>query len=126
MSWVFVVESQHRPRDPVQPGAARRLLSRGQAAVWRRAPFPLILKPAVPDGRPQPVRLKLDPGSRTTGLALVSEAETTLAAAQERARTPQGEPQLQSRQRRGRGAGDRPSRVSGRGALRQLCRGRSR
>ncbi len=72
MSCVFVVDTEHRPLDPVHPGAARRLLSRGRAAVWRRSPFTLILKRAVPDAQPHPLRLKLDPGSRTTGLALVT------------------------------------------------------
>src|SRR5690348_14011632 len=85
MSFVFVVDTDHRPLDPVHPGHARRLLSRGQAAVWRRYPFTLILKRAVPDAQPQPLRLKIDPGSRTTGLALVTESVTAPAAKQERA-----------------------------------------
>ena len=76
MSCVFVLDTEHRPLDPVHPGHARRLLSHGQAAVWRRYPFTLILKRAVPDAVPQPLRLKIDPGSRTTGLALVTEPET--------------------------------------------------
>ena len=42
--------------------------------MWRRYPFTLILQRAVPDAAPQPLRLKLDPGSRTTGLTLVTEA----------------------------------------------------
>ena len=73
MSWVFVLDTEHRPLAPVHPGHARRLLARGQAAVWRHAPFTLIRTRAVPDARPHPLRLKLDPGSRTTGLALVTE-----------------------------------------------------
>jgi 5-methylcytosine-specific restriction endonuclease McrA len=72
MSCVFVVDTEHRPLDPVHPGAARRLLSRGQAAVWRRYPFTLILKREAPDAPPHPLRLKIDPGSRTTSLALVT------------------------------------------------------
>src|SRR5690242_20347762 len=83
MSYVFVVDTDHRPLDPVHPGAARRLLGRGQAAVWRRYPFTLILKRAVPDVRPQPLRLKIDPGSRTTGLALVTEPAASVAAGAE-------------------------------------------
>src|SRR5215831_13538782 len=85
MSWVLVVDTEHRPLDPVHPGAARRLLSRAEAAVWRRYPFTLILQRAVPDAAPQPLRLKLDPGSRTTGLALLTEpaisARATAASA---------------------------------------------
>jgi RRXRR protein len=71
MSCVFVLDTECRPLDPVHPGAARRLLAQREAAVWRRSPFTLILKRAVPKAAPQPVRLKIDPGSRTTGLALV-------------------------------------------------------
>src|SRR5258707_510570 len=74
MSCVFVVDTEHRPLDPVHPGAARRLLSRGRAAGRRRYPFTLLLKRAVPDAQPHPLRLKLDSGSRTTGLALVTES----------------------------------------------------
>src|SRR5690349_168717 len=77
MSFVFVLDTEHRPLDPVHPGAARRLLAQGQAAVWRRYPFTLILKRAMPDAISVPLRLKIDPGSRTTGLALVTEAQET-------------------------------------------------
>src|SRR5260370_18105724 len=74
MSFVFVLDMQQRPLDPVHPGHARRLLAQGRAAVWRRYPFTLILNIARPDAAPTPLRLKLDPGSRITGLALVSES----------------------------------------------------
>jgi 5-methylcytosine-specific restriction endonuclease McrA len=52
------------------------MLSPGAAAVWRRYPFTLILKRVVSNVQPQQLRLKIDPGSRTTGLALVAEAVT--------------------------------------------------
>jgi 5-methylcytosine-specific restriction endonuclease McrA len=75
MSCVFVVDATQHPLTLVHPGAARRLLTRGQAAVWRRYPFMLILKRAVPTApSPAPLRLKLDPGSKTTGLAMVDDA----------------------------------------------------
>src|SRR5258708_38964077 len=89
MSCVFVVDGAQHPCTPVHPGAARRLLTRGQAAVWRRYPFTLILQrttapaastatanasePSLP-ATPAPLRLKIDPGSKTTGLALVDDA----------------------------------------------------
>jgi 5-methylcytosine-specific restriction endonuclease McrA len=75
MSQVFVLDTEHRPVDPVHPGAARRRLTTGRAAVWRRAPFTLILKRAVPPAttRPVPLRVKGDPGSRTTGGAVVHD-----------------------------------------------------
>jgi 5-methylcytosine-specific restriction endonuclease McrA len=70
---VFVVDTEHRPLSPCHPARARRLLTDGKAAVWRRYPFTIILKRIVPDAQPAPLRLKIDPGSRTTGLALVND-----------------------------------------------------
>jgi 5-methylcytosine-specific restriction endonuclease McrA len=73
MSRVFVLDTEYRPLGPVHPGEARRRLTQGKAAVWRRNPFTIILKRAVPDAQPQALRVKNDPGSQTTGLALVND-----------------------------------------------------
>ena len=73
MSFVFVVDQHRKPLDPVHPGRARYLLGAGHAVVLRRYPFTLIMKEAKPDAAPQPLRLKIDPGSKTTGLALVND-----------------------------------------------------
>lgn len=73
MSSVFVIDHTKQPQTPVHPAHARRLLKQGQAAVYRRYPFTLILK-GQGEGEPAPLRLKLDPGSKTTGLALVNDA----------------------------------------------------
>jgi len=74
MSWVFVVDPQKHPLDPVHPGRARFLLNAGHAAVFRRYPFVIILKEEKPDTMPSPLRLKIDPGAKTTGLAILNEA----------------------------------------------------
>lgn len=74
LSKVFLLGSNKQPLDPIEPGYARKLLGWGKAAVYRRYPFTLILKREVTESAPQPLRLKLDPGSRTTGLALVNDA----------------------------------------------------
>jgi 5-methylcytosine-specific restriction endonuclease McrA len=71
---VFVVDVEKRPLDPCHPARARRLLAQGKAAVWRRYPFTLILQRAVPQAQLQPLRVKLDPGSRVSGLAVVNDA----------------------------------------------------
>ncbi len=42
-------------------------------AVFRQFPFTIILKEAKPDVSVQPLRLKIDPGAKTTGLALVND-----------------------------------------------------
>jgi 5-methylcytosine-specific restriction endonuclease McrA len=73
MSHVFVVDEALRPLAPVHPGRARLLLKAGTAAVFKRYPFTLILRRPVAQAAPEPLRLKIDPGSRTTGLALVEE-----------------------------------------------------
>lgn len=73
MVLVFVVDTEHRPLSPCHPARARRLLADGKAAVWRRYPFTLILKRAVLDAHPASLRVKIDPGSKTTGLALVND-----------------------------------------------------
>jgi 5-methylcytosine-specific restriction endonuclease McrA len=74
MSKLFVLDTQKQPLGPVHAGRARLLLKQGKAAVYRRYPFTIILKRAVEAPHLEPLRLKLDPGSRTTGLALVNEA----------------------------------------------------
>lgn len=72
MNRVFVLSSTKKPLMPCHPARARALLRRGRAAVYRMAPFTIILKDRV-DGATQPVEFKVDPGSRTTGLALVAQ-----------------------------------------------------
>lgn len=74
MSNVFVLDTNKHPLNPVHPGRARLLLKQGKAAVWRRYPFTVILKHAILDPPLEPLRLKLDPGSKTTGIALVNDA----------------------------------------------------
>jgi len=49
------------------------LVSSGKAAVFRRFPFTIILKQEVHEPVTHPLRLKLDPGSKTTGIAIVNE-----------------------------------------------------
>jgi 5-methylcytosine-specific restriction endonuclease McrA len=77
MQHVLVLDAQRRPLMPCRPARARLLLTQGKAAVLRRSPFLIILKEAKPDARVKPLRLKIDPGSQTTGLALVTSATDT-------------------------------------------------
>ena len=74
MSHVFVLDTDKQPLTPVHPGGARSLLKEGKAAVYRRYPFTIILRAKVEKPAPTPLRLKIDPGARTTGLALVNDA----------------------------------------------------
>ena len=69
-NYTFVLDTNKRPLDPVHPAVARKLLSNGEAAVFRRYPFTIILKRGV-DTPTQLIDIKLDPGSKTTGIALL-------------------------------------------------------
>jgi hypothetical protein len=69
-----VLDTNKQPLDPVHPGRARLLLSSGRAAVFKRYPFTIILVYAVEQPDVQPLRIKIDPGSKTTGIAIVNDA----------------------------------------------------
>ena len=73
MSKVFVLDTEKQPLDPVHPGRARILLDCGKAAVFKRYPFTIILKAAIKNPEVHPLRIKIDPGSQTTGIALVDD-----------------------------------------------------
>ena len=74
MSKVFVLDTNKQPLNPIYPGRARMLLSQGKAAVFRRYPFTVILKDEVANPKIEPLRVKIDPGAKTTGLALVNDS----------------------------------------------------
>jgi 5-methylcytosine-specific restriction endonuclease McrA len=74
MSKVFVLDADRRPLMPCTPARARLLLKQQKAAVLRHYPFTLILKKAKPEMRLTPLRLKIDPGAKTCGLALINDA----------------------------------------------------
>ena len=74
MSKTFVLDTEKRPLDPVHPAKARQLLRNEKAAIFRRFPFTIILKESRPDSTVSPLRLKIDPGARTTGIALVNDS----------------------------------------------------
>ncbi len=78
-NYVFVIDTNKKPCNPVHPGAARKLLTDGKAAVFRRYPFTIILK-SVSTEPLEPIQLKMDPGSRTTGIALVQGTKVIFGA----------------------------------------------
>ena len=73
MSHVFVLDTHKQPLNPVHPGRARWLLNTRKAAVFKRYPFTIILLRAAESPQVQPLRIKLDPGSHTTGIAIVAD-----------------------------------------------------
>lgn len=72
MSKVFVLDAKKRPLNPVYPAKARKLLSNQKAAVFKYQPFTIILKYSV-DIPQEELRLKIGPGSKFTGIALVND-----------------------------------------------------
>jgi 5-methylcytosine-specific restriction endonuclease McrA len=69
-NFVLVLDTNRKPLNPCTPGVARGLLKSGKAKVFRRFPFTIILSKQV-DKDPEPMQIKLDPGSKTTGIALL-------------------------------------------------------
>ena len=73
---VFVLDCHGKPLMPCSEKRARLLLTRGRARVHRVVPMVIrLVDREQADCALQPLRLKLDPGSKTTGLALVREVE---------------------------------------------------
>jgi 5-methylcytosine-specific restriction endonuclease McrA len=70
---VAVIDQNRRPLAPTSEVRARLLLKKGKAAVFRKVPFTIILKRAVEEMQLPELRLKLDPGSRKTGVAIVNQ-----------------------------------------------------
>ncbi len=94
-NFVFVLDTTRKPLNPVHPGQARRLLKEGKAAVFRRYPFTIILKEEVTETpnvstplnvspersrRAKNITLKIDPGSKFTGIALVQNNQVIWGA----------------------------------------------
>ncbi|WP_322629754.1 RNA-guided endonuclease IscB [Halothiobacillus sp.] len=72
---VLVLDKRKCPLMPCTEKRARLLLERGKAVVLRVYPFTIRLKDRV-GGDMQSIRVKIDPGSKTTGIALVRETQT--------------------------------------------------
>jgi 5-methylcytosine-specific restriction endonuclease McrA len=72
---VYVLDKRKKPLMPCSQKRARQLLDRGRARVHKRYPFSIRLVDRFQeDSVLQPLTLKIDPGSKTTGIALVREA----------------------------------------------------
>ncbi|NEP31220.1 MULTISPECIES: RNA-guided endonuclease IscB [unclassified Moorena] len=70
-NYVFVIDTNKQPLNPITPKKARRLLDKGKAAVFRMYPFTIILKTAINNPTISPCQIKIDPGSKVTGFALI-------------------------------------------------------
>ena len=79
-NYALVIDTNFQPLSPCHPSVARKLLRTGKAAVFRRYPFTIILKKSCPEVIAEPVQLKLDPGSKITGVALVQGEKVIFGA----------------------------------------------
>ncbi|WP_141205569.1 RNA-guided endonuclease IscB [Streptomyces griseorubiginosus] len=71
---VFVLSKDGRPLMPCHPARARELLGKGRALIARQAPFAIRLKDrTLAESEVDGLCLRIDPGSRGTGLALTDE-----------------------------------------------------
>ena len=71
-NYAFVIDIDKNPQNPVHPAQSRKLLSEGKAAVYRQYPFTIILKESISEADIKPLEIKIDPGSKTTGIAILS------------------------------------------------------
>lgn len=71
---VLVLFADGTEAMPCHPARARQLLDANKAAVYRYQPFTIILTDRKSGGT-QDVSLQVDPGSQTTGLALIGQFE---------------------------------------------------
>ena len=81
---VFVLDRSGLPLMPCSEKRARLLLGRGRARVHRLIPFAIrLIDRHAASSTFQPLQIKLDPGSKTTGVALVRINDQTSAASGE-------------------------------------------
>lgn len=74
MQPVLVIAQKEQPLMPCHPARGQELLKKGKSAVFRRYPFPIILKERE-GGEMHPIALKIDPGSKRAAIALVAEGK---------------------------------------------------
>ena len=73
MSRVFILDAERKPLYPCHQGRGRKLLAEGKASILRHYPFTIIMKKEVKSEIPPSLRIKIDPGSKQTGFALVDD-----------------------------------------------------
>ncbi len=64
--------------NPIHPAHAKKLLNSNKAAVFRYYPFTLIMNRVVENIVTYPITLKIDPGSKVTGIALVNNRDEVI------------------------------------------------
>ncbi|QFQ98330.1 HNH endonuclease [Streptomyces phaeolivaceus] len=71
---MFVLDRKGRPLMPCHPARARELLRKGRAVVARHTPFAIRIKDRLlEDSEVGGVAVRIDPGSKATGIALTDD-----------------------------------------------------
>ena len=78
-NYVLVLDGSKKPLAPCKPAMARSFLKASKAKVFQRYPFTIILNKLV-DEQNQGLQLKIDPGSKQTGFAIVTQSEEVIFA----------------------------------------------
>ena len=71
-NFVFLIDANKTPMNPIHSAHARELMEKGKAAVFRMYPFTLIMKRGVDKIVTYPLSVRIDPGSKFTGISLVN------------------------------------------------------
>lgn len=68
---VFVLDTNRKPLASCHPARARKLLKIGRAKIFKKYPFTIVLEKEIKEEHNDEYRLKIDYGSRHTGLAIL-------------------------------------------------------
>jgi len=72
---IFVLNKDKKPLDPCHESVARKLLKDGKAVIHKKYPFTIRLKELKTTESNSNFRLKIDYGSRHTGLAILKDSK---------------------------------------------------
>jgi 5-methylcytosine-specific restriction endonuclease McrA len=72
---IFVLNKNKQPLDPCHESVARKLLKDGKAVIHKKYPFTIRLKELKTTENNRNFRLKIDYGSRHTGLAILNGSD---------------------------------------------------
>lgn len=71
---IFVLDKNLKPLDPCHPARARELMKKGRAKIFKCYPFTIVLQDIIAEeSTTHSHRIKIDPGSKTSGIVVVQE-----------------------------------------------------
>ena len=79
---VLVIDKHKKPCNTISEAYARRLLFKKQAVIHKRFPFTIRLKNDRAVLKDRAYTVKLDPGSKTTGVAIVDDKDSVVMLAE--------------------------------------------